>query len=43
MKQHKEATLHSINQPDENNEFEINTSYTSYDNIETNKNPLTGP
>jgi hypothetical protein len=43
-KQHKEATLPSYNHTDENNELlETDTSYTSYDNIGTNTNPLTGP
>ncbi len=39
----KKKTLHSFDHTDEDNELKIDISYTSYDNIETNRNPLTGP
>jgi hypothetical protein len=43
LKQNEAATLHSFNCTDENNGLEIYISYMSYDNIETNTNPLAGP
>jgi hypothetical protein len=43
LKQHEEATLNSIKNTYGRDELEIDASFISYDNAETNTTPLTGP
>ncbi len=40
LNQHEEATSHNT---DKGDEIEIESSFISYDNVETNTIPLTGP